>query len=74
MRKCDNEEKIVCPFYKYHGVQTIVCEGMIIRSNVSHAFMDRGAKAEHFEQFCCSLERWNRCAYAKELMRRYDEK
>lgn len=61
---------IICPFYKEHGYDTIVCEKLhgSEEKGENHFFEDR---KKQMVDHCNSLAGWKQCEYAKQLIKKY---
>ena len=58
---------IICPFWKWEGEGSSICEGCKL------TFPDRSTRQEYIDRFCGSME-YRQCTIAAALMRYYDEK
>jgi hypothetical protein len=66
-----DDEKVVCPFYKYQEAYRICCEGVQKNSNLILAFTLPKYRIQYNTVYCNSIEGHKNCTIAQILYKKY---
>ena len=61
------ESYVICPFFKYNTMDTIACEGLLMK------FGKATSRKEFEKSVCSTYEYKDSCPYAKILHKKYEE-
>lgn len=64
---------VVCPFYKKHENNHIVCEGTESSNTIHLTFGAKENAISYTKRYCNNIERYKHCCICTMLMMKYDE-